>query len=127
MTHNDDDPGASKKIVDQRFRKNLPGLGNWLFRSLPGAYLGHLIDKATSSSITFMLIMTFLGIGVGYYNLVRHIEFEMLLLRIQKKHQRENPKPMSWYEWPHLAPSGKPAPPFYFLQMQKWSVKQIFP
>ena len=92
MTHNDDDPGASKRSLIRDFAKTSLG---WEL-AIPifaGAYLGHLIDKATSSSITFMLIMTFLGIGVGYYNLVRHIEFEMLLLRIQKKHQRENPNP----------------------------------
>lgn len=58
-----------------------------------GAYLGHLLDKATHSSITFMLILTFVGIGVGYYNLMRHIEFEMLLLKVQKKHQKEHRNP----------------------------------
>jgi len=56
-----------------------------------GAYIGHLIDKATDSTITFVLIMTVIGIGVGYYNLMRHIELETLALKIQKKHQKEHP------------------------------------
>ena len=55
-----------------------------------GAYIGHLIDKATDSTITFVLIMTVLGIGIGYYNLMRHIELETLALKIQKKHQKEH-------------------------------------
>lgn len=58
-----------------------------------GAYLGHLLDKATDSAITYMLILTFIGIGIGYYNLMRHIEFEVLLLKIQKKHQKEHRNP----------------------------------
>jgi F0F1-type ATP synthase assembly protein I len=58
-----------------------------------GAYLGHLLDKATSSNFTYMLILTFVGIGIGYYNIMRHIEFEMLLLKIQKKNQKEHRNP----------------------------------
>jgi F0F1-type ATP synthase assembly protein I len=56
-----------------------------------GAYIGHLIDKATDSTITFVLIMTVVGIGIGYYNLMRHIELETLALKLQKKHQKERP------------------------------------
>lgn len=57
-----------------------------------GAYGGHLIDKAMHSAFTFMLILTVLGIGIGYYNLMRHIEYEMLTLKIQKKRQKEHPE-----------------------------------
>ncbi|MBG0787027.1 MAG: AtpZ/AtpI family protein [Anaerolineaceae bacterium] len=88
MIHKDDDPGTKKSSLIRDFAKTSLG---WEL-AIPifaGAYLGHLIDKATNLSITFMLILTFIGIGVGYYNLVRHIEFEMLILRIQKKHQKE--------------------------------------
>lgn len=91
MTRQDDDPGASKKSLIRDFAKTSLG---WEL-AIPifaGAYFGHLLDKATNSTITFMLTLTFIGIGVGYYNLVRHIEFEMLSLRIQKKHQKEQSK-----------------------------------
>ena len=57
-----------------------------------GAYIGHLIDKAAGSAFTFMLILAVIGIGIGYYNLMRHIELEMLKLKIQKKRQMEHPK-----------------------------------
>lgn len=89
MTNRDEAPGANKKKLIRDFAKTSLG---WEL-AIPifaGAYLGHQIDKATNSSITFMLILTSIGIGLGYYNLMRHIEFEMLLLKVQKKHQKEH-------------------------------------
>ena len=55
-----------------------------------GAFLGYQIDRASSSQIAFTLIFTLVGIAVGYYSLVRHIEFEMLRLKVQKKRERED-------------------------------------
>jgi F0F1-type ATP synthase assembly protein I len=58
-----------------------------------GAYLGHLLDKATGSAFIYLLILTFAGIALGYYNLMRHIELEVLMLKIKKKRQEEHPNP----------------------------------
>lgn len=56
-----------------------------------GALLGHFLDKASGSTFAFMLILTLVGIAIGYYNLMRHIELEVLMLKIQKKRQKEQP------------------------------------
>jgi F0F1-type ATP synthase assembly protein I len=56
-----------------------------------GAFLGYQIDRFTSSSVPYTLIFILLGIAVGYYNLIRHIELEMLHLKVQKKHDQEKP------------------------------------
>jgi F0F1-type ATP synthase assembly protein I len=55
-----------------------------------GAFIGYQIDRLTSSSIAFTLIFTLLGIAIGYYSLIRHIELEMLRLKVQKKHDSKD-------------------------------------
>jgi len=87
---NNQTSGTNKKGLIRDFAKTSLG---WEL-AIPifvGAYAGHLIDKATNSAFTFMLVLTLLGIGIGYYNLMRHIELEMLTLKIQKKRQKEHP------------------------------------
>jgi F0F1-type ATP synthase assembly protein I len=54
-----------------------------------GAYLGYLLDKASNSVIPYLLVLTLVGIAIGYYNLMRHIELEVLMLKIKKKRQKE--------------------------------------
>lgn len=54
-----------------------------------GAFLGYQIDRAGGSQYTFTLVLTILGIVVGYYSLVREIHLEMLRLKVLKKRERE--------------------------------------
>jgi F0F1-type ATP synthase assembly protein I len=54
-----------------------------------GAFIGYQIDRLTGSPIAFTLIFTLLGIAVGYYSLIRHIQLEILRLKVQKKREQE--------------------------------------
>lgn len=54
-----------------------------------GAFLGYQIDRFSESRYLFTLALTFLGIVIGYYSLVRVIRLEMLRLKVQKKRERE--------------------------------------
>ncbi len=55
-----------------------------------GAFIGYQIDRLSSSAIAYTLIFTLLGIAIGYYSLIRHIELEMLRLKVQKKRDHED-------------------------------------
>lgn len=55
-----------------------------------GAFIGFQIDRLSRSSFAFTLVFTLIGIAVGYYSLYRHIELEMLRLKVQKKQEQED-------------------------------------
>lgn len=54
-----------------------------------GAFLGFQIDRITDTQYTFTLVLTILGIVIGYYSLFREIQLEMLRLKVLKKRERE--------------------------------------
>ncbi|MCB2202733.1 AtpZ/AtpI family protein [bacterium] len=54
-----------------------------------GALLGYQIDRINETQYTFTLVLTILGIAIGYYSLVREIQLELLRLKVLKKRERE--------------------------------------
>ncbi len=54
-----------------------------------GVVLGHQIDRVSGTRYLFTLVLTLLGIAVGYYSLIREIQLEMLRLKVQQKRERE--------------------------------------
>lgn len=61
---------------------NLTSLG-WEL-ALPifgGALIGYLIDRQTNTHYFFIIGFILLGIGIGYYNIYKYIEIELLRLK----------------------------------------------
>jgi F0F1-type ATP synthase assembly protein I len=58
-----------------------------------GAFLGFQIDRVSDTNYLFTLILTLLGLAIGYYSLIREIQLELLRLKVQKKREREEQVP----------------------------------
>jgi len=58
-----------------------------------GAFLGNQIDRHTGSTFIFTLIFILIGIAIGYYSLIRHIELEMLRLKVVKRQNSQEGPP----------------------------------
>lgn len=50
-----------------------------------GALIGYLIDRQWNTQYGFTIGLLLLGIALGYYNLYKHIEIEMLRLKRSKQ------------------------------------------
>lgn len=50
-----------------------------------GALIGYLIDRQTDTHYFFIIGFILLGIGIGYYNIYKYVEIEMLRLKRSKK------------------------------------------
>jgi F0F1-type ATP synthase assembly protein I len=59
-----------------------------------GVFLGYQIDKLIGTNYIFTLGLLFLGIGAGYYSLIKRIELEMLRIKLTKR-QAEKKEPTS--------------------------------
>jgi F0F1-type ATP synthase assembly protein I len=80
--------GAEKKYNFQNL--SLTSLG-WEL-ALPifgGALLGFQLDKVIETNYLITLVMIIGGIAIGYYNLIKLIELEMLRTKAAKKYQEK--------------------------------------
>lgn len=56
-----------------------------------GVILGYHLDRLLNTTYIFTLSLLFLGIAIGYYNIYKRIEFEMLRKNLMNdKNQKEN-------------------------------------
>jgi F0F1-type ATP synthase assembly protein I len=53
-----------------------------------GAFLGYKIDQTLDLSPIFTLTLVFTGIFLGYYNLYKHIEIEVLRKKVSEQSAR---------------------------------------
>jgi predicted F0F1-ATPase subunit len=55
-----------------------------------GAFLGYQIDhKIIKSGYAFTIILVIVGIIIGYYNIYKRIELEVLRTKKEKKNQKD--------------------------------------
>jgi predicted F0F1-ATPase subunit len=54
-----------------------------------GVFFGYYLDRTLNAKLNFTLVLVVLGIFIGYYNLYRHIELEILRSKV-KKHRLRN-------------------------------------
>jgi len=84
--------GSQENITNKNFKNiSLTSLG-WEL-ALPifgGVFLGYHIDRVLArSQYLFTVLLLILGIIIGYYNLYRLIELEMLRLKIRKNNTED--------------------------------------
>lgn len=54
-----------------------------------GVIAGHQIDRVSDTRYLFTLVLTLLGIAIGYYSLIREIQLELLRLKVRQKREQE--------------------------------------
>jgi len=83
-------------INKKRFKQNyLPLISLGWELVLPiflGVFFGYYLDRTLNVKINFTLVLVVLGIFVGYYNLYRHIELEILRCKVKEHRSRNGEK-----------------------------------
>ena len=81
-------PGRSQRVHLKDI--NLTSLG-WelVLPIVAGLLIGNQISKHLAGQHYPLIVGILVGIGIGYYNLYRHIELEVLRLKVNHLHEHE--------------------------------------